>query len=84
LETARFDGVVNLYVIDDGSRLPIGNASVQIGTVTGRDGRDRLFGQRGHGRADDRVKAASYKSGAVDRRERRERHDGSDAVERTR
>ncbi len=57
------DGVVNLYVIDDGSRLPIGNASVQVGTVTGVTDATGLFVANGvTGPQTIAVKAASYKS----------------------
>src|SRR6476646_9847198 len=37
------DGVVNLYVIDDVSRLPIGNATVRVGTVDGVTDATGLF-----------------------------------------
>jgi hypothetical protein len=54
---------VNLYVIDDVTRLPIGNASVQVGTVTGVTDATGLFVASGvTGPQTIAVKAASYKS----------------------
>src|SRR5262249_16837436 len=57
------DGVVNLYVIDDQSRLPIGNASVQVGSVSGTTGGTGLYVAQGvTGPQTIAVQAASYKS----------------------
>lgn len=57
------DGVVNLYVIDDATRLPIGNASVQVGTVAGTTDSTGLFVADGvTGAQTISVAAASYKS----------------------
>src|SRR5262249_47612097 len=53
----------NLYVIDDASRQPITNASVQVGSVTGTTDATGLFVAQGvTGPQTVAVQAASYKS----------------------
>ncbi len=57
------DGVVNLYVVDDGSRTPISGANVQVGTVTGTTDATGLFIATGLAGAQTvLVQAAGYQS----------------------
>lgn len=57
------DGVVNLYVIDDSTRLPVSGATVRVGTVEGTTDADGLFIAEGLvGSQDVVVVAPSYRS----------------------
>ena len=57
------DGVVNLYVIDDATRMPIQGATVRVGTVDGTTDATGLFVANGlTGKQDVVVTAAGYRS----------------------
>lgn len=57
------DGVVNLYVIDDATRMPIEGASVRVGTVSGTTDATGLFIANGlTGKQEVVVTASGYRS----------------------
>ncbi len=57
------DGVVNLYVIDDASRMPVSGATVRVGTVDGTTDATGLFVANGvTGKQDVVVTAEGYRS----------------------
>lgn len=57
------DGVVNLYVIDDGTRMPVAGASVRVGTMAGTTDATGLFVANGlTGKQDVVVTASGYRS----------------------
>lgn len=57
------DGVVNLYVIDDATRMPVSGATVRVGTVDGRTDATGLFVANGlTGKQDVVVTATGYRS----------------------
>ncbi len=57
------DGVVNLYVIDDATRMPIEGASVRVGTVSGTTDATGLFVANGlTGKQEVVVTASGYRS----------------------
>ncbi|HSN26759.1 MAG TPA: hypothetical protein VLT45_10750, partial [Kofleriaceae bacterium] len=57
------DGVVNLYVIDDATRMPIEGASVRVGTVSGTTDQTGLFIANGlTGKQEVVVTASGYRS----------------------
>jgi hypothetical protein len=57
------DGVVNLYVIDDATRMPIQGATVRVGTIDGTTDATGLFVANGvTGKQDVIVTASGYRS----------------------
>jgi hypothetical protein len=57
------DGVVNLYVIDDATRMPVSGATVRVGTVDGTTDATGLFVANGvTGKQDVVVTAEGYRS----------------------
>jgi hypothetical protein len=57
------DGVVNLYVIDDATRMPVSGATVRVGTVDGTTDATGLFVANGvTGKQDVVVTAPGYRS----------------------
>jgi hypothetical protein len=57
------DGVVNLYVIDDATRMPVSGATVRVGTIDGTTDATGLFVANGvTGKQDVVVTATGYRS----------------------
>lgn len=57
------DGVVNLYVIDDATRMPVAGATVRVGTIDGTTDATGLFVASGlTGKQDVVVTASGYRS----------------------